>query len=236
MRYSEVIDLGFSNKRNILIVFTIKNTRTDNVYVGTTKDSIDERWAVYQLAKDLPIEAPLYSEMRKYGVVCFTIEEYDFAETREELAELFAEAMTQFDGISLKGTKTSMPRTAVYPTSEGAVPKVKAEPKVAVKKETSTQSVVKTVVEPRALSAVQATAKTRSNLSHTESADPKVKLKLATGRTGSAIKEKRIKEAIALEKQERAAKKSKQIQEQSDEMKSILANLDARGSTLRKRH
>jgi len=215
-----------------LIVFTIKNSHTDNVYVGTTKDSIDERWALYQLAKDLPIEAPLYSEMRKYGVVCFTIEEYDFAESREELAELFSEAISQFDGISLKGIKTSMPRTAVYPTSEGAAPKPKAVPKAVTNTELNTT----TAVAPRALSGVPVTAKTRSNLVKAESEEPKVKLKLSTGRTGSAIKEKRIKEAIALEKQERAAKKMKQIQEQSDEMKAILANLDARGSTLRKRY
>ena len=62
------------------------------------------------------------------------------------------------------------------------------------------------------------------------------KPKLATGRTGSAAKEKRIKEAIALEKLEREALKKRQVTEQADEMKAILANLDARGSTLRKRY
>ncbi len=66
--------------------------------------------------------------------------------------------------------------------------------------------------------------------------EPMVKLKLATGRTGSAIREKKIKESIELEKAARTALKLKQISEQADEMKAILANLDARGSSLRKRY
>ena len=180
---------------------------------------------MYQLAKDLPLEAPLYSDMRKYGVVCFTIEEYDFADNREELAELFNEAIEQFDGISLKGMKTSLPRTAVYPTSEGALPKGMAAPK----------TVVTTPVAPSEMPGMIARAKTRSNLTPVEAEDPKVKLKLSSGRTGSALKEKRIKEAIALEKEQRSAQKKKQIEEQSAEMKAILANLDSRGSSLRKR-
>jgi len=109
-----------------LIVFTIKNSRSNTVYVGTTTNSIEERWTLFQLAKDAEIDAPLYKDMRHYGVACFSIEEYDYADSRAELAELFVEAMEQYDGVSLKGMKTMLPRTAVYPTSEGAVPAAKA--------------------------------------------------------------------------------------------------------------
>jgi hypothetical protein len=219
-----------------LIVFTIKSSSTDTVYVGTTKDSIDERWALYQLAKDLPLEAPLYSDMRKHGVVCFSIEEYDFAETRQELAQMFDDAMVQYNGVSLKGMKTSMPRTAVYPTSEGAPPK----PKVAVKKNEKSAG---DEIDAKLSSILQRSDKNAEfrvasvkRQTQVEEFKPGEKLKLATGRTGSAIKEKKIKESIALEKQQRAALKQKQVAEQADEMKAILANLDSRGSTLRKRY
>lgn len=177
---------------------------------------------MYQLAKDLPLDAPLYSDMRKYGVVCFTIEEYDFADSREELAELFKEAMEQFDGISLKGMKTSLPRTAVYPTSGGALPKAKPAAKAATKSKTASSAKTKS----KSKAAVKADG---------AKAKPKPKPKLSSGRTGSAIKEKRIKEAIALEKEQRSLLKLQQIEEQSLQMKVILGNLDARGSTLRDR-
>jgi len=53
--------------------------------------------------------------------------------------------------------------------------------------------------------------------------------KLAKGRTGSALKEKRIKEAIAQEKLAMDSAKKQQVSAQADEMASILANLDERG-------
>jgi hypothetical protein len=63
-----------------------------------------------------------------------------------------------------------------------------------------------------------------------------VKPKLAIGRTGSATREKKIKEAIELEKQPRIGLKNRQIIEQADEVKSIMQTLDSRGSTLPKRY
>lgn len=228
------------DKRNILIVFTIKSSRTDTVYVGTTKGSIDERWAVYQLAKDLPLEAPLYSDMRKHGVVCFTIQEFDFAETREELAQMFEEAMQQFDGVSLKGMKTSMPRTAVYPTSEGAPPKPKAKPAVKSKvKATVAKLTSDTKLSPvasRSPKVAKPGVSAVKKVTQTEPLLASKKLKIATGRTGSAIKEKKISASIALEKKQRATLKQQQIVEQADEMKKILSNLDARGSSFKQKY
>ncbi|MCJ8339703.1 MAG: hypothetical protein MJK10_14640 [Pseudomonadales bacterium] len=260
---SRILELQFyiDDKRNILIVFTIKNIRTNTVYVGTTKDNIDERWAVYQLAKDLPLDAPLYEDMRKFGIPCFVIEEYDFAETRQELAELYEDAMLQFDGISLKGMKTSLPRTAVYTVREApkakpvkkTVAKAKAVPKV----KAVASSIDKLKAELNAISAVTAITKSstsakvstssarvstsNSNLigmrrKPVETAMPSAtKLKLSSGRTGSAIREKKIKEGIQQEKDARDALKQQQVSQQADEMKAIMARLDSRGSSLKKR-
>jgi hypothetical protein len=229
-----------------LIVFTIKNSRTDTVYIGTTKDSVDERWAQLQLAKDHGLESALYDDMRNYGIACFSIEEYDFAETREELNEMFSEAMTQYKGVSLKGMKMAIPRTAIYVTNEGreidtriaspskAAKSAKAEKEVVASVSVSTGS-SSGVRKTSTTSVSSQTAKRKAQLEN-DLSTIREKPKLATGRTGSAIKEKRIKEAIALEKLEREALKKRQVNEQADEMKAILANLDARGSTLRKRY
>jgi len=240
-----------------LIVFTIKNIRTNTVYVGTTKDSIDERWALYQLAKDLPLEAPLYQDMRKFGIPCFVIEEYDFAETRQELAELYEDAMSQFDGISLKGMKTSLPRTAVYTVKE-APAKAKPAKKVVAKVKAVASSIDELKAELNAInagiskpvpstSAKVSTSSSRATTSNAnligmrrkpvETAMPgAAKLKLSSGRTGSAIKEKKIKEGIQQEKDARDALKQQQVSQQADEMKAIMARLDSRGSSLKKRY
>ncbi len=53
-------------------------------------------------------------------------------------------------------------------------------------------------------------------------------LKLANGRTKSAEKERRIKEAIKLEKEQRAEKHQAQVENEADEMAAILNKLDAR--------
>jgi hypothetical protein len=212
-----------------LIVFTIKNSRNNTVYIGTTKKSIDECWTMYQLAKDAAIDAPLYNDMRQYGVACFSIEEYDFAESREELVELYEEAMQEFNGISLKGMKTALPRTAVYTLkedTESATPIIKRD---------ASESNSQTIASANNRLISKASKGTRLGAKAAPE-EPVVKLKLATGRTGSAIKEKRIKEAIEQEKAARDALKRKQIAEQADEMKAILSALDSRGSTLGKRY
>jgi len=222
--------LVLDTKRYVLIVFTIKNSRNNTVYVGTTKKSIDECWTMYQLAKDAAMDAPLYNDMRQYGVACFSIEEYDYAESREELVELYKEAMQEFNGISLKGMKTALPRTAVYTLkedTESATPIIKRESSEKGSPEIASAN-------NRLLS--KTSKATRSGVKKAAPEEPVVKLKLATGRTGSAIKEKRIKEAIEQEKAARDALKRKQIADQADEMKAILSALDSRGSTLRKRY
>lgn len=58
--------------------------------------------------------------------------------------------------------------------------------------------------------------------------------KLAAGRTGSSAKEKRIKEAIALEKAEREAQQKAKAAAEADEMAAILARLDARTKSAEK--
>ena len=62
-----------------------------------------------------------------------------------------------------------------------------------------------------------------------------VKPKVASGRTNSAAKERAIKEAIAEEKAERETKKLAKAAAEAKEMREIMARLDNRGSTLKKR-
>lgn len=184
-----------------MIVFTLTNDVTDEVYVGTTKDSVEERWKQYQESAIIDhTAARLFKDIRDFGAKNFTVTEYAVAYDREDMKDMFDAAMEEHNGISLVGVK------AIKPKPEKVV-----APKKAVAKKTVTP--------------------TRSKNVATKVAKPKI----SSGRTGSAAKERAIKEAIALEKAEREQAKLAQAAAEAKEMREIMARLDAKGSTLKKR-
>jgi hypothetical protein len=193
----------FQGLRSILIVFIITNEVTDEVYVGTTKDSVEKRWKQYQEAAELDhTSARLFKDIRDFGAKSFTPSEYAVAFDREDLKDLFEEAMEEHQGTSLVGVKTIKPKPV----------NVAAPKKTAVKKAT-----------------------TKSKISGGAVTTKVVKPKVASGRTNSAAKERNIKEAIAEEKAERESKKLMKASSEAQEMRDIMARLDNRGSTLKKR-
>ena len=95
-----------------MLVFTLTNNVTDEVWVGTCKDSCEERFAQFKNAMTLGIKAPIYKDLRDYGAKNFTVDDFAMASDREELAELFREAMDTYGGLSLQGVKTSLRSSA----------------------------------------------------------------------------------------------------------------------------
>jgi hypothetical protein len=194
---------SFQGLRSILIVFIITNDVTDEVYVGTTKDSVEERWKQYQEAAELDhTAARLFKDIRDFGVKSFTPSEYAVAFDREDLKDLFEESMEEHQGISLVGVKTIKPKPVKVATPKKTVVK-----KSTTKSKTSDGTVTTKIIKP----------------------------KVASGRTNSATKERAIKEAIAEEKAERESKKLMKASSEAQEMRDIMARLDNRGSTLKKR-
>jgi len=189
-----------------MIVFTLTNEDTDQVWVGTAREGVspEARFEQIQAALSLGIDHPFYDELKKFGAGAFTPSLFAVAEDRLELQEMVEEALDSFNAKSLVGIKTVKPGT----TKSALAPKPKTRA---------------TRVKPAAGTAAKP-----------KTARP-VKEKLATGRTGSAAKERKIKEAIEAEKAAIAAAKAKRAAAEADEMKAILAGLDARGSTLSRR-
>ncbi len=198
-----------------MLVFTITNNVTEEVWVGTCKDSSDERFEQFQEAMALGIKAQIYKDLRDFGVQNFTVEDYAIAEDRDDLKDLFAEAMEENDGKSLIGIKTSLGKTSIASMAP-------LKPSVGAAR--------RTVPTPsRATAAAPKAATTR------RAASKPVKEKIASGRTNNSAKEKLIKERMSEEKALRESQKSKQVMEQADEMAAIMARLDSRGSTAGKR-
>ena len=190
-----------------MLVYTLTNNITGDVWVGTCKDSSDERFMQFQEAMALGVKEKIYKDLRDFGVQNFTVEDYALAYDREELKDIFDDAMETYNGKSLIGVKTSLGKTSIA-KSAPLKSSVGAPKRKTLGSTTSTASTVKKAATPA---------------------------KLATGRTGNAKKEKLIKEKLAEEKAMRESKKSKQIMEQADEMAAIMARLDSRGSTVNKR-
>lgn len=191
-----------------MIVFTLVNEATDDVWVGTAREGVspEARFRQFQNALELGIAHPFYEELKKFGPDAFSVNLFAAAEDPTELKMFMEEALEAYDGKSLAGIKTVLPST----------PKASPSPRP----------------KPRSKAAV--TGKTPAK-SHSRTNSRAAGEKLPSGRTGSAAKEKKIKEAIEAEKAAITAAKTKRAEEEADEMKAILAGLDARGSTLRKR-
>ena len=91
-----------------MIVFTITNKHTQQVYVGTTRDSADDRWSQLVLAASLPLDFPLYDEIRQYGADAFDVQEWAETDSRQELVALKEEALDSFNALSLRGYRTTV--------------------------------------------------------------------------------------------------------------------------------
>lgn len=191
-----------------MIVFTLINEATDDVWVGTAREGVspEARFKQFQDALALGIDHPFYKDLKTFGPDAFSVKLFAAAEDPAELRMLVEEALEAYGGKSLAGIKTVRPGT----TKAALAPKPKPRSRSAAARKVATQGNSRATTKP-------------------------VKEKLSSGRTGSAAKERKIKEAIEAEKAAIAAAKAKRAAEEADEMKAILAGLDARGSTLKKR-
>ena len=90
-----------------MIIFTVTNTVTNQVYVGSTRNDLEDQWDKMVAAADQNLDYPLYRDIRTHGTEAFSREIYDMAENRAELAELEQDAVDSLGAISLRGHKTS---------------------------------------------------------------------------------------------------------------------------------
>jgi len=90
-----------------LIIFTITSQLSGQIYVGSTRNDLQEQWEKLIHASNADLDFPLYKEIRRQGLEHFSIEEYDYVETREEAKEIEKEVMLLHNAQSLRGYKTS---------------------------------------------------------------------------------------------------------------------------------
>ncbi len=90
-----------------MIIFTVTNKTTAQVYVGSTRNDLIDQWEKMVAAAEQNLDFPLYQEIRTHGRDGFVVEEWDYVEHRSELNALEQEAIEILNARSLKGYKTS---------------------------------------------------------------------------------------------------------------------------------
>lgn len=90
-----------------MIIFTVKNQVSGQIYVGYTRSNLQEQWQKIINAAEENLDFPLYREIRAHGVELFSVDEYDYAETRDEVKEVEDEVIRLYNAKSLRGYKTS---------------------------------------------------------------------------------------------------------------------------------
>ena len=90
-----------------MIIFTVTNKATSQVYVGSTRNDLIDQWEKMVAAAEQNLDYPLYQEIRAHGRDGFIVEEFDYVDDRNELNQLEQDAINFLQARSLRGYKTS---------------------------------------------------------------------------------------------------------------------------------
>ncbi|MBB6520780.1 hypothetical protein [Pseudoteredinibacter isoporae] len=214
-----------------MFVFTVSCDETQNVYVGSAKESIEAQWAAIVAAADEGQEGALQAAIRLHGVEKFTVEEWAFAENSRELRELLAEARDALGAKPIKllrGSDAAVKRSGATQVSSD-IRELFSMAKAEYESELVEELIPAESLEKKSKVTTSETPSSKKNelptslVGAAESSE-----KLSSGRSGSASKEKRIKEAIHAEREQRAVLRQQQASQEAKEMQAILLQIEQR--------
>lgn len=287
-----------------MIVFTATNLKTQDVYVGTAKESVEEEWADLLSQADNGASGQFFEQLRDHGSAGFEVDTWAYgenaAEARESMREaredlgaqpiksnrgqsagrstqavqsasmkalmaVFEEALSNdgpldedemLDGLSPSAARDGEADVEaeddldddddLKPAAKAAVPAVEKPiaKKGPAKAETAATSTAddeqKMLSRLEAMKAAQEkllrqrdepAGSSSSGVIGAKSAGRSAPLKapkIATGRTGSAEKERRIREAIATERDRRDNLRHTSSREEQTEMNVVMARIELR--------
>ncbi|WP_439134229.1 hypothetical protein [Pseudomaricurvus sp.] len=291
-----------------MIVFTATNLQTQDVYVGTARESVEEEWADLLSQADSGTSGEFFQQLRDYGSAAFEVDTWAYGENSAEARQSMREAKEELGALPIKssrGKSAGRSTKAVQSASmkalmavfeeamsedsvvdeddalEGLTPtdRVKQKDPTAIVSEeasagpaddvnVSEKGRAPTDIEPvsasevnhdaplvdqqkgddeqKMLSRLEAMKAAQERLlkeraSSTKAAPPKSKAekaaaseKLARGRTGSAAKEKRIREAIETERERRENLRLTSSRDEQAEMNAVMARVEMRRMATKK--
>ncbi|GAA6150828.1 hypothetical protein [Pseudoteredinibacter isoporae] len=213
-----------------MFVFTVSCEASQDVYVGSAKDSIEAQWAAIVAAADEGQEGTLQAAIRLHGVEMFTVEEWAFAENSRELRELLSEAREALSAKPIKllrGPDAAPKRSGATQVSSD-IRELFSMAKAEYESELVEELIPAEELEKKSTSRAPTSLPEKKESSGSLSSAASSSEKLASGRSGSASKEKRIKEAINAEREQRAVLRQQQASQEAKEMQAILLQIEQR--------
>lgn len=222
-----------------MIVFSATNEVTGDVFVGNTREGLEVEWAQLISQADEGASGKFFALIRRHGADSFEVEEYAYADSGAELRELTREARDELGAEAIKSArrstssvvgKKSMSMEAIMASIEEAAREAEAGMAPTSPSESAPSKAVQAVPTKtaRTAPAVQLkTSATRASIVPAPAA-PVDEPKIAAGRTGSASKEKRIREAIASEREARDQLRQTQSRDSQAEMNAVIARIEQR--------
>ncbi len=222
-----------------MIVFTATHKSSAKVFVGSTRSELDFHWAQLVTQAEDGGLGPFLSLLQRDGSDAFEVEEWAHAEEAGELRELMREAQQELAAIPIKAVKSARSGGA---DSDGRASTNLLQSVLAEISEQTDEDLSEWLQERRDQRAASPSAQTENDAKRpndttvvssgasTKSTLAKVARprKLASGRTGSAAKEKRIKEAIEQQRQARESHRQTNSTEEAEEMKMLMARMEMR--------
>jgi len=222
-----------------VFVFTVTNRVTNDVYVGSTKDDVESYWGTLINAAEDGQEGDIYKDIRSYSPADFEVEEWASAESGKELRELVAEARESMDAIPIKpGRKSAALIASSYRVSEEIRELFAVAEAEVLGDDEGTESDSKLKTNTSDDDSVESKQSAGLGLSNSVSRPIEVVAdsnKVANGRSGSATKERRIKEALAEERDAREGLRQNQTTREADEMKAVMIQIEHRRQSQKKR-
>lgn len=215
-----------------MFVFTVSCEVTHDVFVGSAKESIETQWAAIVSAADEGQEGELQAAIRLHGIEKFDVEEWAFAESSRELRELLSEAK---DTLGAKAIRMSRGGDSSAVRSNATRVSNDIRELFSMAKAEYESELVDELLPAESL---EKKTKPASSVSRESGAAEQVvpaSEKMANGRSGSSSKEKRIKEAINAEREQRAAHRQQQTSQEAKEMQAVLVQIEQRRLSQKKK-
>ena len=83
-----------------MIVFSATNEVTGDVFVGSTRESLEVEWVQLISQADEGVSGGFFNQLRNYGAEKFEVEAYAYADSGSELRELTREAREELSAES----------------------------------------------------------------------------------------------------------------------------------------
>jgi len=228
-----------------VIVFTATHKESGKTFVGSARGDMESAWALLLTQAETGGVGDFFNLLRADGGAGFEVEEWAYAENPRELRDLMREAQQDLGAEPIKAGSAKPVKKKVLKTAqlrelmsqeESAGDDEPFSDWLAARRKETPGADVAAAVKPGLETPKPRPSAEDVSVTPQEGGFPAgVSDKLATGRTGSAEKERRIREAIEQQRDQREQLRQTRSTEEAAEMRALMAAIEGRRIAQRKK-